>query len=98
MRPKILLLLSVAAAAGCTVGPDYQHPRTSVPSDFGPATQPATQSVVDLKRWWQTFDDPMLNRLIDEAVASNLDVRLADALFAKQRTAVVQSRRNFSDS
>lgn len=86
-----LLLLSLVG--GCTVGPNYYTPRTPLPAEFSATTQPATTQAasrpapteVDLTRWWQTFNDPALNRLIDEAVARNLDVRLANARIREAR-------------
>lgn len=86
-----LLLLSLVG--GCTVGPNYHTPRTPLPAEFSATTQPATTQAasrpapteVDLTRWWQTFNDPALNRLIDEAVARNLDVRLANARIREAR-------------
>ena len=86
-----LLLLSLVG--GCTVGPNYHTPRTALPAKFSATTQPATTQAstrpapteVDLTRWWQTFNDPALNRLIDEAVARNLDVRLANARIREAR-------------
>ena len=89
---KIGLLLA-SVVGGCTVGPNYHTPRTPLPGKFSATTQPATTQAasrpapaeVDLTRWWQTFNDPALNRLIDEAVARNLDVRLANARIREAR-------------
>ena len=41
-------------------------------------TQPISTSK-DLSQWWKGFDDPMLNDLIDHALATNHDLRLAKA-------------------
>lgn len=96
-RPTPLLLL--ALAAGCTVGPDYKAPQVDVPQRFGATTQPGTQPASapatqaatatspagDLSRWWEAFADPALNRLIADAVASNLDIQLAQARVRQAR-------------
>ncbi|MBB6183925.1 efflux transporter outer membrane subunit [Oleiagrimonas soli] len=37
----------------------------------------ASRPPVDLHRWWQAFHDPMLDRLVDEALENNLDVAIA---------------------
>jgi NodT family efflux transporter outer membrane factor (OMF) lipoprotein len=68
--------------AGCLVGPHYKQPEENVPEHF--SEQPATQSI-DVARWWTTFNDPTLNNLIDRAVASNLDLRLATARVREAR-------------
>ena len=64
------------AAIGCKVGPNYQEPQMHPPAKFLAAstqpstTQPTTQPVeaVDLERWWESFHDPALNRLIAEGI------------------------------
>src|SRR5262249_51704034 len=43
-----------------------------------PETQPVSTSK-DLSQWWKGFGDPMLNDLIDHALATNHDLRLAKA-------------------
>jgi len=93
-RFALLVIPSVALAiiAGCTVGPDYKKPNTTLPTQFSEissATRPATQSTtqpvsdaaqpIDLNQWWKTFNDPALNRLIDRAVNNNLDLKVATA-------------------
>lgn len=74
------------AAGGCAVGPNYKTPRTVLPSayDTGPAssasTRPSTrpaQRPIDLARWWQSLDDPELNSLVERAIESNLDLKIA---------------------
>lgn len=81
------------SALGCEVGPNYKAPTNAVPPAFGAAatqpsaTQPATQpaEAVDLGRWWQSFHDPALDRLIAQAITSSLDVRLAQARVREAR-------------
>ena len=100
MVRRFLVTLVLAPAAGCMVGPDYHPPDMPVPSRFSattqpvattqPAsTQPATQPAeIDLRRWWDTFNDPKLNDLISRALVSNLDVRLAQARVLEARAEV----------
>src|SRR5687768_12749195 len=78
----------VLGVSGCMVGPDYREPEFPLPDQFGaaPTTQPATQPV-NLSRWWATFNDPLLTSLIERAVESNLDLRLADARLREARAA-----------
>ena len=74
--------------AGCEVGPDYKAPAIPVRSEYymattRPTSQPTNPRLaeiptpVELQRWWETFDDPELNRLIDRALQSNLDLQVA---------------------
>jgi multidrug efflux system outer membrane protein len=98
-----IILAGIAAvfAFGCAVGPDYHKPNPGVPDQFGATTnamagQPASQSVTDLKRWWETFHDPILNSLIERAVVTNLDVRLAEARVREARAQLDYNRASLS--
>src|SRR4051794_4084135 len=77
-----LMLATVAAAsvAACTtLGPNYQRPAVPTPPQFRFAEQTAqAESLADLP-WWQVFDDPALQALVRDAVANNLDLRVAAA-------------------
>jgi len=70
-RTAALILL---LAAGCAVGPDYEPPKTETPAAWG---EKADLSSADLSRWWTLFNDDALNRLVDRAVKSNHDLRIA---------------------
>jgi NodT family efflux transporter outer membrane factor (OMF) lipoprotein len=77
-------LLVVTLVAGCTVGPNHRQPEVAVPERFGAATQPVAQQV-ELARWWTTFGDPQLDALVERAVASNLDLKVAEARVREAR-------------
>ena len=63
--------------SGCTVGPDYVRPNVPAPSKWSEA-QPGVREVArQYARWWTSFEDPVLNRLIADATASNLDLQQA---------------------
>jgi multidrug efflux system outer membrane protein len=65
--------------SGCKVGPNYARPQMDPPPQYrfaGDQTQAA--SLADAP-WWQVFDDPVLQALIREAIANNLDLRAAVA-------------------
>ena len=83
-----LLLLgavSVALLNGCAVGPNYHPPSTSVSAAFANTNQTATSANQTAVTWWRGFNDPELNRLIDLAVASNYDLRIAAARVLEAR-------------
>jgi outer membrane protein, multidrug efflux system len=72
--------------AGCKVGPNYQNPKMPMPAQFGESTtRPATRPAVALEHWWDAFDDPMLNSIIDDAVQHNLDLKSATARLRQER-------------
>ena len=85
IRKHIVILAATAFLAGCTVGPSYEEPQVQMPQRYGqpPATQPVEIPVA----WWTTFNDPVLDRLIDEARQSNLDLRTAEARVREARAA-----------
>jgi outer membrane protein TolC len=76
----LLLWLLLAAVPGCTVGPHYQRPDIAMPQQWVHADQPGLSAgVVAVLQWWRTFKDPVLDALIERAVYTNLDVRMAAA-------------------
>ncbi len=84
IRGMKLVLAAAAgiAIAGCTVGPDYKTPPTTVPSSYGeaPTTQPAASIA-----WWTTFNDPILDRLVAQTRDNNLDLKAAEARIRQAR-------------
>jgi multidrug efflux system outer membrane protein len=59
--------------AGCSVGPNFKRPDVDLPKDLGVAQSPAPAP----ERWWALFSDPVLERLVDEALAANRDLKAA---------------------
>jgi outer membrane protein TolC len=88
------LVLGAVALTGCTVGPDYQPPAPVIPEVYGATTQPVAEAPVELRQWWTTFDDPILDSLIERATAENLSLRLAAA---RVREATCRLRRDLRD-
>jgi multidrug efflux system outer membrane protein len=84
-----LLLLFVALALmflnGCAIGPDYQRPATDLPKDYGVAQSPSPAG----ERWWTIFGDPVLERLVDEALEANRDLRAAAQRMEQSRAQLV---------
>lgn len=78
---SVLILTTATMFAGCNMGPDYKRPTVQMPAQFAalPTTQPSTQPTVhmDLVHWWETLGDPELDRLLNKAVESNLDLQVA---------------------
>jgi NodT family efflux transporter outer membrane factor (OMF) lipoprotein len=83
-------LLLLALLGGCTVGPDYHPPVAShlkVPARFNAAV-PGTAAEADLARWWTGFGDPVLNQLVERALAANLDIDAAGARLRQARASL----------
>ena len=90
------LLVASAMLAGCTVGPNYHAPdaQAIAPARFAePAVQPPTGvPPVDLRRWWQAFGDPELDRLVALALQDNPTVLTAQSRIREARLSVVSAR------
>lgn len=77
-------LTALAALAGCSVGPNYERPKLPAPAQYRFVETPQAESMADLK-WWEVFDDTALQTLIREAIAKNLDLRIAAARVEEAR-------------
>ena len=81
-----LVAMGAALVSGCKVGPNYTTPEVAVPAGWNSATtQPTTQPAVTVTQWWTTFNDPVLEELVEGAVAANLDLRIAAARVREAR-------------
>jgi NodT family efflux transporter outer membrane factor (OMF) lipoprotein len=92
MKSRTIAVSALAMLLTACIGvPDApQQVAQSRANQLGLATQSAAFGV----RWWESFDDPQLGRLIDEGIKSNPDleaalarVRAADATVSAQRAA-----------
>jgi outer membrane protein, multidrug efflux system len=72
--------------AGCSVGPNYKKPDIAVADGWSEAPQTGIDTrSAPLSKWWTEFNDPLLNALVERAVQSNLDIRLAEARIRESR-------------
>jgi NodT family efflux transporter outer membrane factor (OMF) lipoprotein len=88
----IMIISTFVMLSGCmTVGPDYSPPEMKTPGkwqkDIGDASDrwPINET---LGEWWKTFNDPVLNALIEKAVSGNLGLKEA---LSRVRQARLQS-------
>jgi len=80
MTRTLSCALTAMALAGCTVGPEVAPPEPDAPARFISAERAAdVQPVQADTAWWRWFDDPLLSRLIREAVDGNTDLAAARA-------------------
>ena len=65
--------------AGCaTVGPDFEKPEAEVADTWLEAHDPRVDtSSSAYKNWWEVFNDPVLNELIEMAYSQNLNLQVA---------------------
>ena len=88
-RPQVLLAgaaLALALFQGCAVGPNYQPPKTTAPAQWSaPMAGGETNLEPSLASWWKSFNDPQLDSLVERAVRTNQDLRIAEARVREAR-------------
>lgn len=88
-KPSLAILSVLGLSACTTLGPDYVHPEQStLPSDWSveKAAQDTQQSEQKLQQWWQQFNDPTLNQLVEVASQQNLDLEAAGLRIVQARS------------
>jgi NodT family efflux transporter outer membrane factor (OMF) lipoprotein len=87
-----LSILACAAMAACTVGPTYHRPDEPTPPAFTEAAAmpraPIPAADPDLAGWWRTFNDPILDDLIQRGLAGNPDLLAAESRVREARRQV----------
>lgn len=79
-NPLLIFSLAALAIAGCAVGPNYRPPHAGVSAHWAePLANGETNGPALLGAWWTNFHDAELNSLVDRAVRSNLDLKMAEA-------------------
>ena len=84
LRTTAAAVALVLAVAGCQTTP------TAPPALELPA--PTLSQPLAVERWWTLFYDAALDRLVDEALANNLDLKLALARVEQARANVLLAR------
>ena len=74
---RMFFCSTLLTVSGCAVGPDYMSPALNAPKRWANAQGEKQSYNLNLHQWWKRLGDPVLNRLIEEAVQSNLDVASA---------------------
>lgn len=100
MKLSVGAALLAVGLAGCAVGPDYRETAPSVPdrwqagklsearangdrNQMGTVLKPADPEALEF--WWKRFGDARLDRLMDRALAENLDIKIALARIDQAR-------------
>jgi len=93
MRPTLITPAAalVLCLAGCAVGPDYREPSPKLPEAWADAAAMQPHAPEPDPQWWQRFGDPVLDQLVERALAANTDVRSARARLRAARSASAQA-------
>jgi NodT family efflux transporter outer membrane factor (OMF) lipoprotein len=102
-----LLVSSVVLTAGCAVGPSYHRPEVPANAGYAPAPLPQTsasapihggeaQSLINDRdipfEWWQLFQSPALNALVERAFRANPTIAAAQATLVQAQELVYAQR------
>ncbi len=91
---RLLAGLAPLLAAGCVVGPDYKKPEIAHPDQFRsapPISAAEAASFADLP-WWDVFQDPALENLIQTGLTNNPDIAIAASRIEQARALVGVAR------
>lgn len=91
----ILASASALALAACASGPNYVA-KPIPPSAAAPFVSASGSTVVNdyqpTGKWWRLYDDPVLDGLVSDALASNTDIRVAVARLSRARALLREER------
>ncbi len=79
----LLIIFGLATSFGCTVGPKYSRPQT--PADTNETFYHSANHITDLNsisdnyKWWLRFADLATSSLVEDALQSNFDLKVAAA-------------------
>jgi multidrug efflux system outer membrane protein len=87
MIRRAALLLACASLSACSMAPHYERPGLPVPPSWpvGDAYLAQQEANLPSVTYRQIFEDPRLQRLIEQALANNRDLRVAAANIAAAR-------------
>jgi NodT family efflux transporter outer membrane factor (OMF) lipoprotein len=96
----LLAAAGAALAAGCAVGPDFHRPKAPDNAGYAPAPLPQQTAQSDIHagevqhlaigkelqfQWWETFQSPALNTLIEQSLKNNPSITAAQAALRQAR-------------
>lgn len=94
---SVVLTIAGLLAAGCSVGPRYKQPLVSLqPYHNAPAieSRTATLPAPPLDKWWTGFNDAELTKIVERALAQNLDLAASFARVEQARAAAREAGAN----
>src|SRR5262245_32812837 len=80
MNKRLLIVATALALSACATESTVQAPASvTTVGELAPSTSAAVRADLSIDRWWTLFGDPMLDRLVEEALARNADLEKAVA-------------------
>ncbi|WP_404366812.1 efflux transporter outer membrane subunit [Sphingomonas sp. MMS24-J45] len=93
---RLLSIVPALALSACVVGPNYVKPSTPLPATGGVLSEaargPAVASTPLPDHWWRLYNDPVVDRLVTQALTHNTDIRVAAANLERARAVLSEQR------
>ena len=86
LHKYLIVLIGVILIQSCAVGPNYHRPEQKDLESFRGATS-ELDSVINTK-WWELFDDPILDTLVFKALENNKNLLIAASRIEQARANV----------
>lgn len=96
--PLTIVSIPLFWLTACISAPPYQGAPAIELAPQWTASKNHAESSLNLEKWWQYFNDPQLNLLINEGLAYNHDVRLAVMKIEEAQAIMTASRSQFLPS
>jgi multidrug efflux system outer membrane protein len=94
--------MAAVLLGGCAVGPDYKRPTVDTPDAYRRAASdtnsPAGEVSFGDVGWWEAFNDPQLEQLIEEALTNSWDIQIAAARVLQAEASLRITRSQFFPS
>jgi len=99
MRIPVAVSCIALSLAACTVGPNYKGapdvaPRTLQKNTFQRTPAQGVSTAPGVAQWWKELNDPILNQLIQTALANNPDIKVSEARLRQSRAGLAQQQDN----
>lgn len=94
IKSSYIVALSCFLLSACMVGPDYQTPNTNVEKQWMSANESnhaVKTTKTQAQAWWQSFNDPVLNKLIAIGYQNNLTLQSTGAKVLQAKAQLAQS-------
>jgi NodT family efflux transporter outer membrane factor (OMF) lipoprotein len=86
---------TIVALTGCTIGPNYERPPMETPAAYKESKDWVLARPADAQpkgQWWEVFNDPALNGLMEQVEVSNQTLAGAEARYRQAAAAVGAAR------
>ncbi len=78
LRTISICIIIISATLGCSLTPELKNPELDIPSNLQPSAFSLQSSDHNPEpQWWKQFNDPVLDKLIEETLRNNDDLMIA---------------------